>query len=238
MKYMGSKSRMTKYLVPIIQRYIDKNNIKNYLEPFVGGANVIDKVKCDRKFGSDSHKQLIAFLDALSNDYEPPKHISEEEYKYIKTHQDEYEDKFLGYVGFQLSYGAKWFDSYRRDKEGKRKYDEEAYRNVMKQAPNLKGVKFKCCCFKDIKNISGYVIYCDPPYKDTTNYSTGEFPYEEFYEWCRAMSEKNIVLISEYNMPDDFECIWKKENKCLVDSKKSVNDDKNKRVEKLFIYRK
>lgn len=37
-KYMGSKSRIAKHIVPIIQRYIDENNIKKYYEPFVGGA--------------------------------------------------------------------------------------------------------------------------------------------------------------------------------------------------------
>ena len=171
----------------------------------------------------------------MSKGYEPPINISEEEYKYIKTHQEEYSDEFLGYVGFQLSYGAKWFDTFRRDKIGKRKYDEEAYRNVMKQAPLLKGIKFKHCDFQDINNISGFVIYCDPPYRDTANYSTGDFPYDEFYEWCRKMSKTNIVLISEYNMPSDFKCIWEKEHKCLMYSSKESNDDKNKRIEKLFI---
>jgi hypothetical protein len=50
------------------------------------------------------------------------------------------------------------------------------------------------------------------------------------------MSKNNIVLISEYNMPDDFECIWKKEYKCLLYSKKQSDDAKNNRTEKLFIY--
>lgn len=36
MKYMGGKSRMVKYLKPIIQTLIDKNEIENYIEPFVG----------------------------------------------------------------------------------------------------------------------------------------------------------------------------------------------------------
>ena len=234
MKYMGSKNRLSKELVPIIQSYITSET-KGYLEPFVGGANVIDKINCTKKFGSDNHKYLVAFLDALSNGYEPPINISEDEYKYIKTHQEEYSDEFLGYVGFQLSYGAKWFDAFRRDKIGKRKYDEEAYRNIMKQSPLLKGIKFKHCKFQDINNIEGFVIYCDPPYKDATSYLTGDFPYEEFYDWCREKSKNNIVLISEYNMPNDFECIWSKEYKCLMHSNKESNDDKNKRVEKLFI---
>lgn len=59
---MGSKSRIAKHIVPIIQRYIDDNNIEKYVEPFVGGANVIDKVQCKEKYGFDKNKYLIALL--------------------------------------------------------------------------------------------------------------------------------------------------------------------------------
>lgn len=61
MKYIGSKNRLSKEIAPIIQSYINENT-KGYLEPFVGGANMIDKIKCDNKIGYDSHKQLIALL--------------------------------------------------------------------------------------------------------------------------------------------------------------------------------
>ena len=240
MKYMGSKNRLSKEIAPIIQGYIDGiDNCKGYLEPFCGGANMIDKIKCNKKIGCDSHKYLIAFLKALSIGYEPPMNINEEEYKYIKSHQDEYSDELLGYVGFQLSYGAKWFDTFRRDKIGKRKYDEEAYRNVMKQAPNLKGINFVCCDFRDLPKdkINGYVIYCDPPYRDTTKYKTDEFPYEEYYDWVRKMSKDNIVLCSEYWMPDDFTCIWTKKTSTQIDSGRKANDRRNDRVEKLYIYK-
>lgn len=63
MKYMGSKSRIAKHIVPIIQQYIDDNNITTYIEPFVGGANVIDKIKCANRFGSDKNPYLIALLE-------------------------------------------------------------------------------------------------------------------------------------------------------------------------------
>ena len=36
MKYMGSKNRFSKELIPIIQSYITSST-KGYLEPFVGG---------------------------------------------------------------------------------------------------------------------------------------------------------------------------------------------------------
>jgi len=40
------------------------------------------------------------------------------------------------------------------------------------------------------------------------------------------------VLISEYNMPDDFECIWSKPVKCYQNSTRETASD---RVEKLFV---
>ena len=48
MVYMGSKSRIAKQIVPIIQQCIDDSHSDTYIEPFVGGANVIDKIKCWR----------------------------------------------------------------------------------------------------------------------------------------------------------------------------------------------
>ena len=45
MKYIGSKKRISKYILPILQGYIDKNNISVYYEPFVGGSNMIDEIK-------------------------------------------------------------------------------------------------------------------------------------------------------------------------------------------------
>ena len=40
MKYIGAKTKIAKYIVPIIQSYIDNNNIELYIEPFVGGFNL------------------------------------------------------------------------------------------------------------------------------------------------------------------------------------------------------
>ncbi len=58
---MGSKSRIAKYIVPIIQQCIDDSHSDTYIEPFVGGANVIDKIKCWRRIGYDENQYLIAF---------------------------------------------------------------------------------------------------------------------------------------------------------------------------------
>ena len=81
MKYMGSKNRLCKEIVPIIQSYV--NNSNGYLEPFVGGANVIDKIKCNNKYGCDLNKYLIALLDNIKNGWLPPKEVSEKLYNNI-----------------------------------------------------------------------------------------------------------------------------------------------------------
>lgn len=235
MKYVGSKNKLSKELKPIIQSYITRD-IKGYIEPFVGGANMIDKIDCTNKIGLDNHYYLIELLKALERGWIPPEKISEKMYTDIRSHKEKYPAPLVGYVGFQLSYGAKWFGGYRRDKIGKRDYSREAYNNTLAQIPNLKGIRFKCSDFRDLPDtIRDYVIYCDIPYRDTTRYTTGEFPYDDFYNWAIKFGKNNIVLISEYNMPNDFECIWQKETKTLLDSNKTKRDEKTVRLEKLFI---
>jgi len=44
MVYMGSKAKYAKYIVPILQKTINKNDVDTYIECFVGGANIIDKI--------------------------------------------------------------------------------------------------------------------------------------------------------------------------------------------------
>lgn len=235
MVYMGSKSRIAKEIVPIIQSYIDDNNIHNYLEPFCGGCNVIDKVKCEHKYASDIQHYLIALLKQTQKDTSVfPESITLEQYKDVKDNKEKYPDWYVGLVGFCASFGGKFFNGYGRDSKGNRNIPNERIRNLIKQSLNLKDVQFTCCDFRNIKpTIKNFVIYCDIPYKNSTKYKVDDFPYDEFYDWCRAMSKNNIVLISEYNMPDDFECIWQKEIKTSLCIDRAKTD--SKRNEKLFI---
>lgn len=236
MIYMGSKNRLSKQIVPIIQNYID-NGCNGYLEPFVGGANIIDKIECDNKIGSDIDKYVISVLIGLQQGIEPPKEVSKEFYIDVKNNPDKYSDFITGYIGYELSFGAKWFGGYAKRDDAKHRGDIYSYKACMKQAPNLKDIHFRTASFLDYSNLHGYVIYCDPPYKNTTKYKTGEFPYEQFYQWCREMSKDNVVIISEYSMPDDFDCIWEKQVKITFDSNRKCNSIKDFRREKLFVYK-
>jgi DNA adenine methylase len=226
---MGSKRRFAKDILKIVLR--GRTDGQWYVEPFVGGANVIDKVKGNR-IGSDNHPYLIAFLKALSNGYIPPKFISEEEYNDIKNNKEKYSPELVGYVGFNLTFGSKWFGGFRRDKEN-RDYSIESFRSVLKQSLFLKDVIFICSDYLELDVPKNSIIYCDPPYDKTTSYNKS-FVSNVFWDWCREkQKEGNMVFISEYNAPDDFVYVWgRKVNIGLTEKRKQYK----KEIEKLFVH--
>lgn len=239
MQYVGSKNRLSKEIAPIIQSYITDDTVA-YIEPFVGGANMIDKIKHHTKIGSDAHKELVALLKYTRDNSELlPTTIYEEEYIHVKNNKEDYEDWHVGLVGFCASFGAKYFGGYARgykaDGITPRDYPNEAILNLQQQAPNLQGITFECKSFLDYNptDYKNCVFYLDPPYRKTLSYSTGGFPYKEFDNWAIELAKNNTVLISEYAMQEDkFKCIWSKEVKVGISSQ---GDIKNKnRVEKLF----
>ena len=240
MRYVGSKNRLSKEIAPIIQSYIN-DNCKGYIEPFVGGANMIDKIKCDNKIGYDINTYLIALLNHVKITTDDiPEEITKEHYYDVKNNKDNFEDWYVGLIGFCGSFSAKFWGGYatqgNNPKYRKTPYNESK-NNIIKQSINLSGILFECKDYKDLDNLSGYVIYCDPPYKNKLGYQS-KFNHDKFYEWVRKMSINNIVLISEYEMPDDFESIWEKDVLCQVSRQnKTKSNDSNKRCEKLFMYK-
>lgn len=230
MKYMGSKARIAKEILPIILK--DRKPEQWYVEPFVGGANMIDKVK-GKRIGNDYNEYIYELLIALRDGWQPPMEISEEYYKAIKTDNSKYDKCLVGYVGSQLTFGATWFGTYRRDKVGKRNYSDEARRNVLKQAPQLKGIEFYNLNYLELQIPDNSLIYCDPPYKGTFGYEKNkEFNHTEFWQWCRdKTNEGHVVFVSEYNAPADFECIWSKQLTQVINN---TSDKTPKPTEKLF----
>ena len=226
MVYQGSKNRISKELIPIIQKYIDDSNSDTYIELFVGGANVIDKVSCKNRIGYDINKSVITLLKYAQNDPDlsiAPEDCPFEHYADVRANQNtgKYSQEYVALIGYSASYGGRYFDGgYGRDSRGVRNIYKERIVNFKTQTPYLKDIEFNVMDYKDL-DISKYnncVFYLDPPYKNTKNYSRQSINYEEFYDFCRELSKNNTVLISEYDMPDDFECIWEKSKKVMQKS--------------------
>jgi len=231
MKYMGSKNRIAKEILPII---LKERGQRTWVEPFVGGANVIDKVQ-GKRMGNDNQEYVIALYKALQNGYIPPKEVTSDFFFEVENNKDKYPKELVGYLGTQLTFGCEWWGSFRRDNTGKRNYDVEAYNNVMKQRPKLIGVEFVCGDYRDLEIPSNSLVYCDPPYRGVRKYvGNVKFDSDVFWEVCRNWSKQgHIVFVSEYEAPTDFECVWSKEISASANN--SIKTGQGlKAVEKLF----
>ena len=85
----------------------------------------------------------------------------------------------------------------------------------LKQLENIQDIeangkiKFYNKDYKEFSEIKNSILYLDPPYKKTFKaYKHSNLDHEDFYKWCKDMSKDNIILISGYYMPDDFEVVY------------------------------
>lgn len=246
---MGSKNRHAKEILTAISTEIgclagsQKYNV--WIEPFVGGANMIDKVYgMRRRIGIDSHPYLISLLQALQAHWVLPTTVTEQEYQEAKKNSGHWMGISptglmaweVGFIGFCCSYSGKWFGGYARGNDSKgvpRNYAKESADNLNKQRKNLTGVQFYNGDYMMAGNLNdtdGAIIYCDPPYNNTTKYSN-QFNHQEFWEWCDKMTEKgHKVFVSEYNAPEGWRCIWQKE----VNNSLTKETGSKRGIEKLF----
>lgn len=234
MRYQGGKSRIANQLATVIERWGRESN-QTFVSLFCGSCVVEAKLAphFDRVICNDKHEYLIEMLKGVQNGYELPEQITEEQYKYIKSHKDE--DKILaGFVGFGCSFGGKFFGGYARNKE-QTNYALQSKKSLLKDMICLPNAEFTCLDYRDVDIPNGSIVYADPPYANTTTYQGQKFDSEAFWEYMRQISKNNQVFISEQTAPDDFECIWEKPFTRTLDRNK---DNQFKVVEKLFTYKK
>lgn len=240
---MGSKARIAKYLLPIILK--DRKEGQWCVEPFVGGANMIDKVDGNR-IGADSNKSVIDALKFIKH-HKTPKNNSEfteNEYKtaVLRVRNgtfDSLPDYYKGLYSYALiafSFGAKWLGGWSRGKNSKgeqRDYVNEQYKSSEKQKPLIQGVEFVASSYDDLEIPPNSIVYCDPPYANTTKYKDN-FDHDKFWAWRREKTnEGHQIFISEYSAPNDFVCVWRQELNVSV----AKNGKHKKAIEKLFVHK-
>lgn len=231
MKYMGSKRTMAKYLLPFILE--NRNRFDLYLEPFVGGANMIEKVTGFKaRIGCDVNHYVIEYFKAVQGGWLPPDKITKEQWEHIRDHKDLYHPAVVAFAGIYLSFAGSWFSTYskgiHRGKE--RNYAAEGVRSTKRQLPLIKDVLFFHMSFDQIPldKIPKAIIYCDPPYRGTIQPYVSKFDHDLFYKWCiytRLLGHQ--IYISEYSMPEPFRCIYTHERAIGVYSKSD-------RIERLY----
>lgn len=236
MRYFGGKQRISKRLSQYLNDQLKDN--QPFIDLFCGSCNVITKIDDDRlRVANDKHFYLMKMWKELQNGWIPPTNISRREYKYIRDNKDE-QPYLTGFVGFGCSFAGKWFGGYATSDS--RNYCLNAHNSILDKMQYLKDVEFYNKDYQEVNIPIGSLVYCDIPYKNTTQYckkEVGEFNHEEFYQWVRDNSNKYDIYISEYkkNVPNDFEIVWE------MKSKQDIRNSKNERagtIEVLMKYKK
>jgi DNA adenine methylase len=219
-RYLGGKAVVGKRISEIIFNLLDPkdhdpDNLKNtiYIEPFCGACGLMRYMskhflKC---YANDICKDVIMLLKAVKgNTFENPK-ITKEKWLQLKyTNKSSAERAF---AGFGCSFGGVFFNGYINNSDN----NDMEYSSLMRITDKLQNIKFsnmdyitfiKSFKFESTKK---YVIYLDPPYKNTSCQPWPEFDSIQFWNIVRKLGKmKNIkIFISEVSAPNDLKCIYK-----------------------------
>ena len=222
MRYFGGKTRLARELAAIINRY----DVRSYHEPFCGMFSVGALVMAPQRSAADIQPDLIQLLTSVRDGWIGPKSVSEAEYEQLKAATP---SALRGFAGFGCSNSGKFFGGYAREATG-RNFAANARSSLEKLRPKIAGVSF---VVQDYRAYDGGadLIYCDPPYAETTGYTVGAFDTNEFWAWVQSVSKKSLVLVSEYAAPDWASTIWEKQVRTDMNGK---TGNKLQRTEKLF----
>lgn len=229
---MGGKGRQAKHLAPILSGYAA--NSTAYYEPFVGGGSIFERVAghAPISIASDAHLDLMFMWQALLDGWQPPTILTKDEYEQLRNGPP---SALRGFAGFGLSFGGKWFGGYAANARG-RDYCGPARRVVLRKASAMRDAKARVrwMDYRQLDPMPRSIIYCDPPYANTTRYvGMPAFDSANFWSLAADWAESGCaVFVSEYTVPSNssFACVW--HNDALQTLSRKTNTER--RTERLY----
>lgn len=219
MHYMGSKARHAAEIIAITCS--GRKPGQTYVEPFVGGGNVICRVPGPR-IANDVNRYMVALLDAVGNQgWLPPETMSKDEHALIKADPDKYPPELVGFAATGPTFGSVWMGPWAADPDGKSGMRYRQARDaVKKDAPGLRGIKFHCGFFDQFDIPPESIVYCDPPYAGDAldssergygskvkidvgeTLSKNNWSTNKFWKWADGLvCAGHCVFVSEYCGP-------------------------------------
>lgn len=230
MAYVGGKSTGFKHIIAVLND--PKYDGMDYYEPFCGYCHITRRVARKKSINiNDYNGLLVCLLEGIKQGKSYPE-ISRERYYELKIQQEVISWE-RAIAGFCYSYNGKLWGGYVLDnsqtpsykKSGKlmvyHKQRQNYYDKLKLNVPFMSST-LECKSYDEF-NPTGALIYCDPPYKNTTSYhkkSVGEFDHNKFWDWVRELSKTNEVYVSEYTAPDDFICVAELPKKSTLSGKR------------------
>lgn len=198
MQYLGGKTRIAAKLAAVVNATRGR---REFWDPFCGGLSMAVALG-GRGLVSDANAALVSLYQAVAAGWDPPEHVTEDEYQAARALPDT--DPRKAFCGFGCSFGGKWFGGYARNGKGQN-YASGARTSLLKQITTLlaRDCRILCVDFLAIEpRPTSSVLYLDPPYANTTGYGAiGRFDHERFCSRVAAWSRYTDVFVSEYAMP-------------------------------------
>ncbi len=205
MRYPGSKARYIKEILRLVQVHRGPRNV--YIEPFIGGCNSFSAIAphFDLAFAGEIREDIALMWAAVTDGWEPPQVVTEEEYQKARN---EPPSALRGFIGSGCSFGGKWFGGYARggiNSDGTpRNHQGESARAVLRHAVGIRHATILHRSYEQWPIDAGCVVYADPPYAGTLGYGS-DFDHAQFWsvadEWVEAGA---VVLVSEQAAPDGW----------------------------------
>ena len=107
------------------------------------------------------------------------------------------------------------FNGYKQTETYKRatynaKQENDKRLQQLERLQQLDKVKATNKSYHDFSEVSGAILYLDPPYEGTRHDGyINSFDSQEFYDWAFEIAKTNIVIISSYSISDErFEAVY------------------------------
>ena len=246
--YWAGKQRIGKDLSKVMLQYIDLFaqcgiTFRGYWECFVGMGGVMRHMigPLASQFpnmqfcGTDNNVAVTNFWSAIRSGWEPPSHITPEQYQYLKDTR-EAKSALHAFVGYSCGFHSEYFKGC-PPPERIALYLYRNHKNVRAIQPMMSLANYANRDFFAIAPYlpHGFIYYLDPPYKMSGKYDRGfmyqaGFDTDKFWRTATALAQHSLVFVSETEAPDDWVVVWEKTWNAVA------NEHNYQRVERLFMH--
>ena len=201
----------------------DRDWIKSLIVSRTEFFEIKDK---ENKTTDDFLKLLVNSFGNDKKSYLYSKEISDLKHNLAKEIIEKH-NVFSGYKQTETYKGS--IEKYKRLQQLQRLQQLEQLQRLQQ----LDKVKATNKSYHDFSEVSGAILYLDPPYEGSCQKSyINSFDSQEFYDWAFEIAKTNIVIISSYSISDErFEVVYS------FDKARSTiqGGKRNDKCEKLFM---
>ena len=189
----------------------------------------------ENKTTDDFLKLLVNSFGNKKRNYLYSKEISDLKYNLAKEIIEKH-DVFSGYKQTEtykkVTSGLDW-NWFNAKLEKNKTLEQLQHLQQVDRLQKVNKIKATNKSYHDFSEVSGAILYLDPPYEGTSQDSyINSFDSQEFYDWAFEIAKTNIVIISSYSISDErFEVVYS------FDKARSTMEGgtRNGKCEKLFM---